>query len=154
MQHQQQRNVIAVLVRHVVRSLAGAFAGGMVGTALGVLVMIGLFLVFGLAAEAANNRPFAEWWSVQLLAMAILGTIFGGGGGLCGGTAGALSRAWLSRSVAVALGASISVLVVMVILRVNFGVSSALSSEIIVSFVLLSLATAVGGGVGSFAARP
>lgn len=155
MQHQQQRSAIAVFVRHVLRALTGALAGGIVGGGLGVVVTVVLVLVSGLTAEGAAAEEFGRWWPVSVLAAAIIGGSCGGGGGLCGGAAGALSRAWLRRGAAIALGVSVSCLVVVIIiLRGTFGGAGDTLQDLLIGLVPLSLAAAVGGAIGSSTVRP
>lgn len=155
MQHQQHRNTIDVFVRYVLRTLTGALAGGIVGGGLGVVVTVVIVLVSGLTAEGAAAEEFARWWPVSILAATIIGGICGGGGGLCGGATGALSRAWVRRSAAIALGASISCLVVLVVvLSGTFGGAGSSLLETLAFLVPLSLAAAVGGAVGSSTVRP
>lgn len=154
-QQQQQRKAIAVFIRHALRTLTGALAGGIVGLGLGVVVTIIIVLVLGLTAEGTAADEFARWWPVNILAAVVIGTVLGGGGGLCGGAVGALSRAWLRRSAAVALGVSVSCLVVVVVvLRGTFGGGGDTLQELLIGLAPLTLAAAAGGGVGSFVARP
>ncbi|GAB4444965.1 MAG: hypothetical protein OHK0015_46820 [Chloroflexi bacterium OHK40] len=147
-----QRNGTNLFARHALRALSGALIGGVVGLALGILVMNGLFLLFGLTTE--RDAEFVSWWPVYLLAGTVIGATVGGGAGLCGGAAGALARAWLSRKAAVALGAGVGMLVVIALVAGDTSGGGGDPFEAVAIALAIGLAAAAGGAAGALAVRP